>query len=283
MAKDRVYNNRGGDNYMQALNEVFQPNKYSGPEESNLWYDTTNAKLNTMVSQDYAAPAYEGKYDNAVNTAYNETNRLSRGDYDYAADPQYQAYRKQYLRAGQRATQDTMAAASAMTGGRPSSYAVTAAAQAGNNYAAQLSDKIPELYNQAYNRALQQLQSAQQMQQNDYNRYIQDRTFNYNARQDQINNMMKNTELKYNQRATDRAFNYQQKQDWIHNMQSQEQWEWSAFLQQAQMAFNVGDYKQLEEMGFDTSRSDFGERITLAQLIAQVTGDTSYARELLRR
>lgn len=81
-------------------------------------------------------------------------NILNRPEfsYDYAADPVYQSYAKQYRREGQRAAADTLGQAAALTGGRPSSYAVTASQQAGNYYAAQLADKIPELYQAAYNR-----------------------------------------------------------------------------------------------------------------------------------
>lgn len=70
--------------------------------------------------------------------------------YDYESDPVYQSYAKQYRREGQRAAADTMGQAAALTGGRPSSWAVTASQQAGNNYAAALADKIPELYQLAY-------------------------------------------------------------------------------------------------------------------------------------
>ncbi len=74
--------------------------------------------------------------------------------YDPASDPSYSAYRKAYTREGRRASEDTMGQYAAMTGGRPSTAAVTAAQQAGNYYAAKLSDKLPELYQQAYQRYL---------------------------------------------------------------------------------------------------------------------------------
>lgn len=72
--------------------------------------------------------------------------------YDPESDSVYSAYKKAYQREGERASEDTMAQAAAMTGGIPSSYAVTASQQAGNYYASQLADKVPELEAQAYNR-----------------------------------------------------------------------------------------------------------------------------------
>lgn len=67
-------------------------------------------------------------------------------DYDPEQDPRMAAYRKTYLREAERAREDAMAKAAAMTGGVPSSYAVGAADQAGNYFVSQLTDKIPELY-----------------------------------------------------------------------------------------------------------------------------------------
>jgi len=74
--------------------------------------------------------------------------------YDPASDPVYSSYKKAYTREGRRAAEDTLGQYAALTGGRPSSYAVTASGQAGNLYAAKLADKLPELYEQAYQRYL---------------------------------------------------------------------------------------------------------------------------------
>ena len=49
--------------------------------------------------------------------------------YDPQTDPSYRAYRQQFTASGKRAAADALAAASASTGGIPSSYAVTAAAR----------------------------------------------------------------------------------------------------------------------------------------------------------
>ena len=82
--------------------------------------------------------------------------------YDPASDPVYSSYKKAYTREGRRASEDTLGQYAAVTGGRPSSYAVTASQQAGNLYAAKLADKLPELYEQAYQRYL-----------NEYSRQLQ--------------------------------------------------------------------------------------------------------------
>lgn len=112
--------------------------------------------------EDFQAPApfqYEAYQNNTpdwqhsdpYNNAYN--NVLNYGDfsYDYTTDPLYDVYAKEYTREGRRASEDALAQAAAMTGGVPSSYANMVGQQAGNYYASQLADKIPELRAQAYN------------------------------------------------------------------------------------------------------------------------------------
>lgn len=74
--------------------------------------------------------------------------------WDAATDPSMQAYRKQYLREGDRATANALGQASAASAGRPSSYAIQTATQQGDYYAGQLADKVPSLYQQAYERHL---------------------------------------------------------------------------------------------------------------------------------
>lgn len=82
--------------------------------------------------------------------------------YDLENDPVWSAYKKQYAREGERASENAMAQAAAMTGGRPSSYAVTAGQQAGNYYAGQMSDIIPTLADDAYQRYIYEQQLKQQ-------------------------------------------------------------------------------------------------------------------------
>lgn len=74
--------------------------------------------------------------------------------YDQNEDPQYSAYRKAFLREADRAREDTLAKVSANSGGTPSSFAVTAAQQAGDYYVGQLNDQLPVLQQNAYQRYL---------------------------------------------------------------------------------------------------------------------------------
>lgn len=92
----------------------------------------------------------QGEYDAAMNAFLNPEPFT----YDPAKDPSMAQYRKQFLREAQRTQQDVLGQMATATGGIPSSYAVTAAQQAGDYYRSQLMDKVPEMQSQAYSRYL---------------------------------------------------------------------------------------------------------------------------------
>ena len=69
--------------------------------------------------------------------------------FDPFTDPRYSAYKKAYNREGDRAAANALATSAAATGGRPSSWANTAAQEANNYYAAKLADIIPTLWSEA--------------------------------------------------------------------------------------------------------------------------------------
>lgn len=121
-------------------------------------YDT---QINDLLKQaaNYGSFNYgnETEYQRLLNSVANP----EAFSYDLDNDIVWDAYRKQYLREGERATADTLAKVSAATGGRPSSYAVTAAHQAGDYYNSQLTDMIPTLYQNAYQRYLNDLEVKQ--------------------------------------------------------------------------------------------------------------------------
>ena len=78
-------------------------------------------------------------------------------------DPSYQAHRKEYLREADRSMEDTLGAYAQNTGGIAGSQAIAAASQAADYYKSQLNDKIPELYDSAYNRYLGEVANQQNL------------------------------------------------------------------------------------------------------------------------
>lgn len=133
------------------------------------------------------APTYENTFAQQQKDLLDRI--LNREDFSWSkeTDPQWSSYKKSYLREGDRATANALAKASAASGGRPSSYAVNAATQAGDYYATKLNDVIPTLYQQAYERYLDEynmklkdLNAINQQEQMDYAKYL-DRLGQFNT------------------------------------------------------------------------------------------------------
>ena len=98
------------------------------------------------LAPDAAPDPYGAEYRSALT----EVTESAPFTWDAESDPAYRAYRKEYVREGRRAGEDTLGQYAAMTGGVPSTAAVTAASQANDYYNAKLADKVPELYKLAY-------------------------------------------------------------------------------------------------------------------------------------
>lgn len=93
-----------------------------------------------------------GTYGQSLNDALNRILNREPFEYDINADALYQQYKDQYIRNAQLASKDAMGRASAMTGGYGNTYAQSVANQAYNEQMNALDDRIPELYNAAYDR-----------------------------------------------------------------------------------------------------------------------------------
>lgn len=201
------------------------------------------------------APSYQNRYQEQMDSLLGEVSNPQPFDYDQATDPVWSAYKKQYRREGQRAAANAMAQAAAATGGVPSSYAVTAGQQAGDYYASQLSDALPSLYEQAYNRYLQEYAQKQQAlsavtaaEQNDYNKYLNE----------------------LNQYNTDRALAYNEWQD-LYNMRLNS-------LNAMQGREDTLYSRALDQINYDANlRSQAQEQTTQAQSQARETVDAILA------
>lgn len=166
-------------------------------------------------------PTYNNQYDPQIEALLNEILNRDDFSYDVANDPLYQQYAQMYRREGDRAMENTLAEAATSAGGM-NSYAITAAQQAANNYASQLNDKIPELYQLAYDMYLadkeskvQDLGLLQSMDSMQYNRYRDtmadwkdDKQFTYNMYRDDIADSQWNKTFDYNAFVDNRNFAY---------------------------------------------------------------------------
>ena len=157
-------------------------------------------------------PTYRGRYDDQI--ARLEKSILNKKfSYNPYEDDLYEYYRQQYNREGKRAMEDILGELASNTGGSISSYAVSAAAQSQNYYNEKLTDKIPQLYADAYERYLDEigleekkLKTLMELDDNEYKRYLdelgqynKDREFGYKAflEEEKRQDLLKSEEREY--------------------------------------------------------------------------------------
>ena len=196
--------------------------------------------------------------------------------YNLESDPVWQAYKKQYTREGQRATQDALGTTAASTGGIPSSYATAAATQAGDYYAAQMTDKVPELYQQAYNRYLNELSQWNADRSFGYGQYIDELNTQIANRQEALQNALYGAQIGDYSKLEDLGFdisNIPENYDRIYNL--------------ALLAGQYGDYDKLKDLLGITANKDMlnnAQRLEMMYnlAIAQANlGNTTYLNQLI--
>lgn len=219
--------------------------------------DKVNISMPTFDYGTVSNAPYSSNYKTKIDEMLN--NILNREDfsYDAATDPLYQQYKTQYNREGTRAMNDTLASAAADAGGM-NSYAITAAQQANNYYATQLGDKIPELYQLAYEMYLQDIDNQvrdlgllQDMDDTQYNRYRDtlddwraDRDFAYGKYRDDMSDYKWGTEFDYGVDLNNLQTEYQKELD----AQEQANWEKEFGLADRSMTLDESAFEHQVDM-----------------------------------
>lgn len=194
----------GSSFYVEVEPPAFE-NRYAAGQDA-----LTDAILNR---EDYTS-----SYSEDQKALLEQIKNTADFTYDPENDDAYGAYAKQYRREGQRAAEHALGQAATMTGGFPSSAAVSAAAQAGQYYAAQFSDKLPSLMEAAYARnadrqamLLKALEANNAADDRAYQRYLNEAALRYDdlemlrALESDDYNQYRDTLAQYN---TDRDFTY---------------------------------------------------------------------------
>ena len=241
------------------------------------------------------APVWDGtEYERRRDAALKRAEDM-RWNYDPDTDPVWQAYRKQYRREGQRATQDALGQYAAMTGGVPSSYAMTAASQAGDYYAARLSDKLPELYDDAYGRYMREYERQLGLAdayadygQREYDRYRDrldqwnaDRSFDYGLYRDSVDDARYADETAYdrawNEEDRDYDRRYRQERDEVLDRRADRQWAQDLRAYADQQDWKETEWQQyLREYGDQLSDQ---ERRWAYEMARDAVDDRRYADE----
>lgn len=188
--------------------------------KTGLWSGNAEGIATPEFTWDEARPTAP-QTDPRIEEMLNKILNRDAFSYNVADDPLYQQYAQMYQREGDRAMRETMAEAAAGAGGM-NSYAVTAAQQAANYYNSQLNDRIPELYQLAYEMYLTDIDNQvrdlgllQDMDATQYNRYrdtmsdwMADRNFAYGMYQDDVEQNNWRSQFDYNAMIDNRDFNY---------------------------------------------------------------------------
>ena len=172
------FKNPYADQTKAALDKVMNQKAWENPYA----VDQKTAYETVMNQQ-----AWENPYSDQQTAALDAVTNREAFSYDPTQDVAWQNARKQYLREADRATQDTMGQAAGLTGGMPSTAAMTAASQAGDYYRGQLNDRMADYQNMAYDRYLNDanldfntLDAINNMSESDYAKYMDLVNNNYN-------------------------------------------------------------------------------------------------------
>lgn len=235
---NQVNNARPGQFTYDAQKPTYQPSA-----QAQTWQDQLNALQNPGEYQQSAAvdaamkrmqQAQEGRpeeytsaYADRIAGLLDQMENDQGFSYDPESDPLYQNYRDQYIRLGQRAMQDTMGSAAALTGGYGSTYSQAAGQQQYQDYMTRLGEQMPGMYDRAYQQYRDSVGDRQNLlgtmaslDNTDYGRYRDtvgdwqnDRDYYTNAYNGERNFDYGQYQDRLAQYNTDRAFNYQGLQD----------------------------------------------------------------------
>lgn len=226
-----------------------------------------------------AAPTYTPKYKEEIADILDRIGNREPFSYNMSEDSNYQQYRDQYIREGQKAMKDTAAQTAALTGGYGSTYGGTAAQQSYDNYLEQLNDKVPQLEQMAYSRwaddranDYNQLSAYQGEENRLYQQYLDalgqyntDRNFTYGAMQDAVTQNNYENQLDRSIFESDRGYDrdiFENDRNYDLNKRATDLNERTAAIN---AAMTIGDYSKLKELGYDTSYLDFLRSIETAQ------------------
>ena len=178
-----------GDNDYAAKLEQKRNAKIDG--EGITQYSKTNLYSNSAPAVSGAASKVSPTAVKAPGTSRSsEINRIlsnlqsNKFSYDAQKDPIYKQYSEAVNKSAERATSDTLSKAAKMTGGMPSTYAITAAQGAGDVYRQKTDEIIPELYQLAYsmyadgrNDDYTRINLLRELDNDEYNRFDNERRY----------------------------------------------------------------------------------------------------------
>lgn len=186
---------------------------------------TSAPKADTSWLDKLGGSSYSYDASGRINAALDALLGHEKFSYDAESDPLYQQYRKQYSREADRSAENALGKAAVMTGGMPSTAAITASQQASDYQMSQMTDKIPELQQLAYEMYLDDvaadradLNTLISMEDNSYNRWLDERDYLYQLARDQVDDQQYADQLAY-QKARDAIEDERYDTEWQYQLQ----------------------------------------------------------------
>lgn len=201
----------------QAAYDRLEEYEKQRPQGYTPGQNVTQYQQQLMALQQQKPGEYASQYQSQIQDLINTINSRPGFNYNPGEDPAYKAYRDQYMRMGQRASEEAQAQAAALTGGYGNTYGASVGQQAYQGSMAELNSQIPALMQLAHQRYQSELS-------NDYNRLDALRSmdqYEYGKYRDQVGDYY--TDLDYMTGRYDTEYNrdYGQYRDQVADYESQ--------------------------------------------------------------
>lgn len=235
-------------------------------------------KIAELIDKYTNAEKYQSPYAASIKKYLDDFANMPAFSYDPNTDASFKAYSDMYARQGQSASERSMATLSAATGGRPSSYAAAAAAQAQQAYAKKATDVIPELSQQAYGRyrdskgdLMTMANAYRGLDQDEYGRYRDDKGDMLNS----IGLYQGEDNTAYDRFNTERTFDANKIKDLISLYQGQDDTNYNRFVDNRNFAYGanrdkLGDQRYDTEWKYNVGRDAISD--------ARYADETAYSR-----
>ena len=176
---------------------------------------------------------YESPYENEMKKTLKKLQDKKTFSYDYENDPVFKAYYSLYQKLGDDAYERALYESALRTGGMVSSSAISAASGAKNHYNSLISEKVPELFRDAYSRYNDEyenlyntLEHLSKLDEKAYTRYRDeiedfesDREYYYKKDKDNFDRIFDtykmDSELEYNMQKDANELKYKKERDEI--------------------------------------------------------------------
>ena len=205
-------------NYVEAIRKQYG---YSGGTAGDQFID-----LGYLMPEMPEMPEYVSGYEDTINSLVNSI--LSTSFEDWASGSDYRYLMDKYKSEGQKAMLDTLGSLASRSGGYASSYATAAANQSYNDYMGLLQDAARAMYTDDLNKQIQSLGLVNDLETQNYNRYL-----------DALNQYNTDRNFAYNQYLDNRNWDYTLQQDAD-----------SDALQRAETMAALGDFSGYRELGY---------------------------------